>query len=134
MQNLTKVILVAGTSAMFALTGCQMMNHGSSDRTAGRELDDKTITENVKHNLDNEPVYKFTDVDVKTFAGVVQLSGFVNTDEQKNRAGQIAQQVQGVMQVDNNITLKPQSQNMAPTGRDYNNNYNNNQPANPPSQ
>lgn len=136
MQNLTKIILVAGTSAMLALTGCEMMNHGSSDRTAGRQLDDRTITSNVKQNLDNEPVYKFTDVDVKTFDGVVQLSGFVNTDDQKHRAGQIAEQVPGVTQVANNITLKPANQNIAPTGRtddNNDNNYNNNQPANQPA-
>src|SRR5579862_7688502 len=91
MQNLTKLLLVGGTSAMLALTGCEMMHHDTSDRTAGRALDDRTITENVKHDLDQEPVYKFTDVDVKTFDGVVQLSGFVNTDGQKRRAGEIAQ-------------------------------------------
>jgi hyperosmotically inducible periplasmic protein len=133
MKNLTKLILLAGTSAVMALTGCEMMNHGSSDRTAGRVLDDKTITDNVRTDLDHEPVFKFTDVDVKTFAGVVQLSGFVNTDEQKHRAGEIAQQVPGVTQVDNNITLKPANENIAPTGRDYNNNYNNNQPAAQPA-
>lgn len=125
MQSLTKLILVGSTSAILALTGCEMFNRGSSDRTAGRELDDKTITENVKRDLNTEPVYKFTDVDVRTFDGVVQLSGFVNTDAQKHRAGEIAQQVPGVTQVDNNIALKPENQNMAPTGRIYYNNYNN---------
>jgi len=129
MQNLTKLILVGGTSALLALTGCEMMHHDTSDRTAGRALDDKTITENVKHDLNREPVYKFTDVDVKTFDGVVQLSGFVNTDEQKRRAGEIAQNEQGVAQVENNISLKASNGNLPPTGGQYNNNYNNNQPA-----
>lgn len=125
MKNLTKLILVAGTSAMMALTGCEMMHHDTSDRTAGRVLDDKTITENVRTGLDQEPVYKFTDVDVRTFDGVVQLSGFVNSDDQKRRAGDIAQSVQGVAEVHNNISLKPEN-NLAPTSN-YNNNQN--QPA-----
>jgi osmotically-inducible protein OsmY len=126
MLNLKKIILVGGMSAMFALTGCEMMNHSSGDRTAGRVLDDKTITETVKHDLNREPVYKFTGVDVKTFDGVVQLSGFVDTDQQKQRAGDIAQQTEGVTQVVNNISLKPQG-NLQPTGRtDVNNNNNNN--------
>src|SRR4051812_24855915 len=125
MLNLKKILLVGGMSAMFALTGCEMMNHHDGDRTAGRALDDKTITATVQHDLNREPVYKFNGVDVKTFDGVVQLSGFVDTDEQKRRAGDISKQAEGVTQVVNNISLKPNG-NMQPTGRDNNyrdNNY-----------
>jgi osmotically-inducible protein OsmY len=128
MRNLKNLVLVGGAAAIVALTGCEMIeNHNkTSDRSAGRELDDKVITETVKKDLNQEPVYKFGDVDVKTFGGVVQLSGFVNTDEQKQRAAQIAQHVDGVSQVVNNISLKPVAQgrtsysntnNLAPTGR-----------------
>ena len=46
----------------------------------------------------------------------MQLSGFVDTDEQKRRAGDIAKQAEGVTQVVNNISLKPAG-NMQPTGR-----------------
>jgi osmotically-inducible protein OsmY len=113
-------------SAMFALTGCEMLNHHEGDRTAGRALDDKTITATVQHDLNREPVYKFNDVDVKTFDGTVQLSGFVNTEDQKRRAGEIAHQAEGVTQVVNNITLKPQGNNLQPTGRDYDNDHRNN--------
>jgi hyperosmotically inducible periplasmic protein len=121
MRNLKKLILVGGTSAVLAvtaLTGCEMFRGGSDsgDRTAGRELDDKHITANVEKKLKAEPVYKFSDVDVKTFAGVVQLSGFVSSDEQKSRAGNLAQQVEGVARVVNNLTLKPNSP-LEPTGR-----------------
>jgi osmotically-inducible protein OsmY len=116
MLNLKKIILVSGMSAVFALTGCEMMNHHSDDRTAGRALDDKTITATVQNDLNREPVYKFNDVDVKTFDGVVQLSGFVDTDEQKRRAGEIARGAEGVAQVVNNITLKS-GNNLAPTSR-----------------
>lgn len=136
MLNLKKMFLVGGMSAMFALTGCEMLNHHSGDRTMGRTLDDKTITSTVKHDLNREPVYKFGEVDVKTYDGVVQLSGFVDTEDQKHRAGDIARQAEGVTQVVNNITLKPQQQNnLQPTGRPYDsNNYyrtnnNNYQPA-----
>jgi osmotically-inducible protein OsmY len=117
MLNLKKLVFVSGVSAAIAvmsLTGCSM-NDGSSDRTAGRQLDDKVITEKVEERLETEPVYKFSDVDVKTFAGVVQLSGFVNTEEQKRRAGELAQNIEGVARVVNNITLKPGS-DLTPTG------------------
>ena len=116
MLNLKKIILVSGMSAVFALTGCEMLNNHSGDRTAGRALDDKTITSTVQHDLNREPVYKFSGVDVKTYDGVVQLSGFVDTNEQKQRAGDIARQAEGVTQVVNNITLKPAG-NLQPTGR-----------------
>ena len=116
-------------SAMFALTGCEMMNHHSGDRTAGRALDDKTIMATVKHDLNREPVYKFDGVDVKTYDGVVQLSGFVDTEDQKRMAGDIAKRSEGVTQVVNNISLKPAG-NLQPTGRpgdasrdNNNNNY-----------
>ena len=120
---------------MLALTGCQMINRHTeetSGRTAGRTLDDKTITQSVKHDLSAEQVYKFNNVDVRTYNGIVQLSGFVQTDDQKRRAGEIAQRVDGVVQVENNISITPS--NMQPTGRE-NYNYNNpppNQPANEP--
>jgi hyperosmotically inducible periplasmic protein len=123
MQNLKKLILASSASlslaAVVALTGCEAMGgRGAGDRTEGRMLDDKNITRTVEKQLKQEPVYKFSDVDVKTFQGVVQLSGFVSTDEQKQRAGQIAQNVQGVTQVVNNITLKPGGQqDLQPTGR-----------------
>ena len=137
MLNLKKIVLVGGMSVMVALTGCEMLNDHSGDRTAGRALDDKTITSTVEHDLNREPVYKFNGVDVKTYAGVVQLSGFVDTSEQKSRAGDIARHAEGVTQVVNNITLKPQG-NLQPTGRsndayrhdnDNNNNNNNNSQA-----
>ena len=113
MRNIHKLILVTGMTAVLALTGCQTGSSDSSDRSAGRALDDKMITETVKEKLREEPVYKFSDVDVKTFGGVVQLSGFVNTQDQKQRAAELAREVQGVTQVVDNITLKP---NLTPTG------------------
>jgi hyperosmotically inducible protein len=127
MLNLKKMILMGGMSAMFALTGCEMMNHHDGDRTAGRALDDKTITATVQHDLNREPVYKFNGIDVKTYNAVVQLSGFVDTQEQKQRAGEIARQSEGVTQVVNNITLKPAG-SLQPTGRpgdQYRDNNNN---------
>jgi hypothetical protein len=100
--------IVAGLSlaaAMTTFTGCQTAP--KDGRSEGLVKDDKHITERVKESLDSEPVYKFTNVDVKTFAGTVQLSGFVMTQGQKNRAQEIAQHTQGAREVVNGITLKP---------------------------
>jgi hypothetical protein len=78
-------------------------------------LDDKQITAKIEDALKAAPVYKFDDVDVKTFDGVVQLSGFVTSQAQKQHAAEIAQGVKGVNRVVNGITLKPQAP--TPTGR-----------------
>ena len=117
MLNLKKLILISGTSAIIAVTGLTGCKTSSSDseRTAGREMDDRGISEKVAEKLRGEPVYKFGDVDVRTFGGVVQLSGFVTTEDQKHRAGELAETVTGVTRVINNISLKPD--NLTPTGK-----------------
>jgi osmotically-inducible protein OsmY len=103
--------------SIIAFTGCSSItgNNTKDGRTAGQDMNDSRITSQVKADLANEQVYKFNSVDVKTFNGVVQLSGFVDSEQQKVRAGQIAQGVQGVARVDNAISLIPQAP--TPTGR-----------------
>jgi hypothetical protein len=113
MMNINTLALV-GTLAVVGFTGCQTSTR-TSERSEGRMVDDHKITSNIKADLNTEPVYKFNDVSVKTFNGVVQLSGFVNTQEQKSKAAEIAQHVPGVVEVQNAISLKPQVP--APTGR-----------------
>ena len=49
---------------------------------------------------------KALDVNVDTFKGTVQLSGFVDTADQKSRAGEVAKTVQGVTEVKNNLQMK----------------------------
>jgi hyperosmotically inducible protein len=89
--------------AFMGLAGC----HTESDRTMGRKIDDRTITHHVKHALAHEPIYKYPNVHVETYDGVVQLSGFVDTAEQKTRAAELARKAEGVRDVINNITIKP---------------------------
>jgi len=107
--------ITAATAAIgiFALTGCL----STSDRSAGRVIDDKMITSKVKGALKDSPTYKFDDVKVATYKGVVQLSGFVDTDEQKTRAGDVVKRVDWVRDVVNNITIKPHDDFPTPTGR-----------------
>jgi hypothetical protein len=100
-----------GAAALLALaigaTGCH-----SSDRTTGQAINDKMTAFNIDHALNKDAVLKYPDVHVTVFNGNAQLTGFVNTEEQRNRAAEIAAGVQGVSQVINEITIKP-----APTGR-----------------
>jgi hyperosmotically inducible protein len=116
-RGLMVISSLSAAIAMTVITGCESWGHKNSDeRSEGRVVDDKHISHYIETQLKNEPVYKFDQVDVKTFAGVVQLNGFVNTEEQKRRAAEIAQQAQGVTQVVNNLTLKPVGA-PTPTGR-----------------
>jgi osmotically-inducible protein OsmY len=122
MANFKKLILITSATAALTITtftGCETWRAhtttASADRSAGRKVDDARITADIKSGLRTEPTYKFNDVDVKTFDGVVQLSGFVSSNDQKQRAGEIAQRMEGVTQVQNNILLKPQG--TTPTGR-----------------
>src|SRR5438045_2033838 len=120
MRNLKRwrvIQSMAVAVAMLAFAGCKNMGGSSSsndERSEGRTADDKAITEHVQERLKSDPVYKYPTVDTSTFGGVVQLSGFVDTDNQKRRAGEIARQVPGVHQVVNGITLKHDT--MTPTG------------------
>jgi hyperosmotically inducible protein len=99
--------LAAGTAG--SLTGCSREETAppTTDRTAGQVVDDKTLTASVKSALNNNPDYKFGDVSVDTMNATVQLSGFVNSDDQRTKAISIARGVAGVTNVEDKMTLKP---------------------------
>ena len=89
--------------SVLGLTGCAS---GDRFRTAGQYDQDREIAGNIKDALSRAPVYKYPDVAVSVYQGRAQLSGFVATEAQKNQATQIASQVPGVMQVENNLLFK----------------------------
>jgi hyperosmotically inducible protein len=109
------VCTIAGMLALAGLSGCKTDEKHSSELSDGRMVDDKHITERVEDGLKSDPVYKFGDINVSTYGGLVQLAGFVNTEGEKERAQSIAQNVPGVIRVENGIALKPTPP--APTGR-----------------
>lgn len=85
------------------VTGCAGDRYHQS---TGEAIDDRGVSMRVKSELSNDTEYKYEGVDVKTFKGTVQLSGFVDTRAQKSRAATIAKGVEGVKDVENNITVK----------------------------
>src|SRR5258706_2815764 len=114
-MNIKKLTLALSLGAVVAgtgLTGC-----ATPDRTAERRLEDSRVSHGVKEALDNNPIYKFQDVQVATFNGIVQLNGFANISDQKAEAAKVAQGVPGVRQLINNISLKPQEKLEPATGR-----------------
>jgi hypothetical protein len=98
------LVLSIGALAMApGLTGCAGDRYTQS---TGERIDDKADSTRVRGALSEDTQYKYEDVKVQTFKGVVQLSGFVNSRDQKNRAGDLAKKVEGVKEVENNITVK----------------------------
>jgi osmotically-inducible protein OsmY len=91
------------TAAVTTFTGCAGDKY---DRSTGEYVDDKSLTVRVHDALGDNPDYKFDGVNVDVFRGTVQLSGFVNTSDQKSKAADIAKNVQDVKDVVNNITVK----------------------------
>jgi osmotically-inducible protein OsmY len=99
----TLVTILALGSSLATFSGCA----GSATReSTGEYIDDATTTTKVKSAFVKDPLVKALDVKVDTFKGTVQLSGFVDTAEQKARAEQIASGTIGVTAVKNNITVK----------------------------
>ena len=104
-KSIPSLLLVAallGAPLLFN-AGCA----GTSTRqSTGEFVDDSAITAKVKTELIRDPVVKARQVEVETFKGIVQLSGFVDTEEQKSRAAEVARAISGVNDVKNNIAVK----------------------------
>ena len=105
MINSLGVAFLLGVSVV-ALTGLAGCAGSRYERSTGEYIDDKALTSRVKGALADHPQYKFEEVHVVAFKGTVQLSGFVNTTTQKRQAKDIVEKVQGVKEVENNITVK----------------------------
>jgi len=99
-SQLLRSVLVAATLAT-SLAGCAAM---SGRETAGEYVDDTTITTKVNATIINE--LGVGQVGVETMQNVVQLTGFVDSQQKKDRAGQIARNVSGVRDVHNNIIVR----------------------------
>jgi len=73
---------------------------------AGEYVDDSVITTKVKSLLAADDFLKSFQIGVETYKGIVQLSGFVNSQQAVDKAGQIASGVKGVKSVKNNLIVK----------------------------
>ncbi|MBE0604125.1 MAG: BON domain-containing protein [Deltaproteobacteria bacterium] len=100
-HRILSFLICIGLIAVFL--GC------ASTRTqegTGEYIDDSTITTKVKAEILGEPTLKVFQINVETFKGEVQLSGFVDTPEKVKKAGEIARGVKGVKSVKNNLIVK----------------------------
>jgi len=79
-----------------------------TQKTAGETIDDATLTAKVKAALIDNESTKARDINVETYRGTVQLGGFVESDQEKQAAGQVAQGVAGVKEVRNALEVRSQ--------------------------
>ena len=96
-------------SALFlAVTLISVVGCASSAKQegTGEYVDDSVITTKVKAVIFNEPTLKVAEINVETFKGVVQLSGFVSSKTAENKAVELARSVHGVKSVKNDMRLK----------------------------
>lgn len=103
-MNPMKAISVSLLAAVLIVTvGCA----GSVTReSTGEYIDDTWITTKVKAALIDDPVVKAAEVNVETFKGVVQLSGFVSSKEAMDQAAVVAGSIDGVVSVRNDMRIK----------------------------
>jgi hypothetical protein len=99
------IISCVSFSLMMALTGCQ----STTGKTAGQTMSDASITAAVQKKLTSDRFSNFTRIDVDTERGVVNLSGIVQTEEQRMRMGRLANEVAGVVKVNNNLQIQNRS-------------------------
>lgn len=91
------------TVALIFLVAC---NSKPKPQSAGEYLDDAVITTRVKAAILAEDSLKVSEINVETYKGVVQLSGFVGSSDDKSTAGKVARNVKGVDSVKNDIRIK----------------------------
>ncbi len=85
------------------VAGCAGTGHKES---TGEYVDDTVITAKVKAKIFEDPMLKVLQINVETFKGEVQLSGFVNSAAASARAVEVARSVKGVKSVKNSIIVK----------------------------
>lgn len=103
MKSLKYISMMLAALALTTLIGCASSTNKSS---TGEYIDDSVITTKVKTAIFNEPTLKATEINVETYKGVVQLSGFVKTEAEIAKAIDVTRNIEGVVSVKNDIQLK----------------------------
>jgi osmotically-inducible protein OsmY len=104
MNNIArKLATFAGILFVALALGCAST---AKQEGTGEYVDDTVITTKVKAAILDEPTLKSAEINVETFKGVVQLSGFVSSKAAEDKAVQVARNVGGVKSVKNDMRLK----------------------------
>lgn len=104
MKQLSKYLSAFFLAVMLAtVVGCAST---ATHEGTGEYIDDSVITTKVKAAIFNEDSLKSAEINVETFKGVVQLSGFVSSRAAESKAIEVTRSVKGVTSVKNDMRLK----------------------------
>jgi osmotically-inducible protein OsmY len=103
MKQLKRITTFLAAVALTAVVGCAST---AKQEGTGEYVDDTVITTKVKAAIFNEPSLKSAEINVETFKGRVQLSGFVNSQSNIVKAVDVAGGVGGVKSVKDDMRLK----------------------------
>jgi osmotically-inducible protein OsmY len=103
MRTSNRVATALIAIALASVLGCAST---AKQEGTGEYFDDTVITTKVKAAILNEPTLKSTEINVETFKGTVQLSGFVASRADVNKATEVARGVKGVTSVKNDMRVK----------------------------
>ena len=104
MVNLRRFFkFLASLALITAFMGCAATQKHES---TGEYVDDSVITTRVKSAIFSESTLKTLQINVKTYQGVVQLSGFVDSAQSISKAGELARRVEHVKSVENDLHIK----------------------------
>jgi hyperosmotically inducible protein len=109
-RQMRLALLATLMGAGLALGGCASTD---TQRGTGETIDDAAITAKVKAALVDNDVVEAGEVNVTTYRGVVQMSGFVDSNEEKTQATQAAKSVSGVKDVRNDLKVQGEGTQVA---------------------
>ncbi len=102
-----KLFFILGLVALPVVNAMAMSNHQAMPQESmGQYVDNSVITLKIKSKLMADPDLKSMAISVMSQNGQVKLTGYVNTDAQKEKAGKLAKQVEGVTSVMNVLVVK----------------------------
>lgn len=100
-QRIFKFLVCIGL--IFTFMGCAATQ---KDESTGQYIDNSVITSKVKAAILSETTLKTLQINVETFKGEVQLSGFIDSMQSVAKAGDVARSVEGVVSVKNDLIVK----------------------------
>ena len=103
MKSANRFVTMIVTAAIVVLAGCAAT---PTREGTGEYIDDTLITTKVKAAILNEPTLKSAEINVETFKGTVQLSGFVKEAQDIGKATEVARNIGGVKAVKNDMRKK----------------------------
>ena len=103
MNQIKRFSAIFLAAMMLAVVGCAGT---ATHESTGEYVTDTWITTKVKAVLVESPMVKATEVNVETFKGVVQLSGFVSSQSAMNEAVRLTREIKGVTSVKNDMRIK----------------------------